>query len=119
MTTSQNAKNRRKGAAFELDVLAYIRSLGLRAERLRLSGKNDEGDIAVVDGDLTYLIEAKNEQKLNLAGWVTEALTERQHYATKRGQDPADVMPLVVVKRRGRPIADSYVVVPLREFLAD
>lgn len=117
MTTSQNAKNRRKGAQFETDVLAYIRSLGLPAERLRLSGANDEGDIAVIDGDLTYLIEAKNEAKLNLAGWVTEAIIERQNYAKKRGLDPASIMPVVVVKRRGRSIADSYVVVPLKEFL--
>jgi Holliday junction resolvase len=116
--TSQNQKNRRKGSQYELDVLAYVRSLGLPAERLRLSGRFDEGDLVIQDEDLTYICELKNEQKLNLAGWVTEAIVERANYAKKRDINPDDVMPLVVVKRRGRPIADSYVVVPLKEFLA-
>jgi len=40
--------NKAKGAAFEIDVMKWFRSLGILAERLRLAGKDDEGDIVVV-----------------------------------------------------------------------
>lgn len=116
--TTQSARNRRKGAAFELDVLKWVREVArLRAERLRLAGKLDEGDIAVDDVGLTYVFECKNEQKINLSGYMSEAIYEAHNYANARGLDPRDVMPVVVVKRRGRPVWESYVVTTLAEFL--
>ena len=36
--------NKRMGATFELDIVKWFRGLGFNAERLRLSGKDDEGD---------------------------------------------------------------------------
>ena len=36
--------NKRKGAAFEIDVMKWFRKMGVIAERLRLSGKEDEGE---------------------------------------------------------------------------
>jgi hypothetical protein len=40
--------NKAKGAAFEIDVMKWFRGLGVLAERLRLAGKDDEGDLVVV-----------------------------------------------------------------------
>lgn len=110
---------KRRGAQFETDVLRWIRSqAGLPAERLRLAGKDDEGDIAVQDVGLTYLLELKATQKLDLAGAVAEVMTERVNYAKARGLDPATVMPLVVFKRRNHGIAKAYVVTTVEEFFA-
>lgn len=115
--TTASQRSRRKGASFELDVLKWIREeTGLRAERLRLAGKNDEGDIAVDDVGLVYVIECKNEQKISLAGYVTESITEARNYAAARSLTVDDIMPIVVIKRRGRPIGDSYVLSTLTEF---
>ena len=36
---------KRKGSAFETGILKWLRSKGVSAERLRLAGKDDEGDI--------------------------------------------------------------------------
>lgn len=116
--TTQQARNRRRGASFELDVLKWVREVaGLPAERLRLAGVNDEGDLAVQDVGLTYVFEAKAEKQINLAGYITEAEREAANYAKARGLDPANVFPVVVVKRRNRPIGDSYVVTTLSSFL--
>ena len=118
MSQSQNAKNKRRGAAWELDILKWIRSeTTLPAERLRLTGKKDEGDVAVgPDHTVTYVIEAKDAQRIDLAGWTTEALTEADNYAAARGLDRDNVWPLVVIKRRGKSVEHAYVVTPLGEF---
>lgn len=116
--TTQQAKNKRRGAQFEIDALAWVRAQGLAAERLRLSGKNDEGDLVIHDEGLTYICELKNEQRINLAGYITEAVAEATNYAKARGLDPDAVMPIVIVKRRGRPVGDSYVVTRLSDFLS-
>lgn len=115
MTVS--SASRQRGAAFELDLLKWFRSKAqLPAERLRLAGKFDEGDLAVQDVGLTYVVEAKNEAKINLTGYVREALVEADNYARARGISREKVMPLVIVKKRNAPIDDAFVVVPLSEF---
>ena len=38
----------RKGAAFEIGVLKWLRSRNVIAERMRLVGKKDEGDIVAI-----------------------------------------------------------------------
>lgn len=116
--TSQNHRNRRRGAQFEMDVLRYVREkAGLPAERLRLAGKDDEGDVAVQDVGMVYVFEVKNAQKFDLSGWVGEAKREAANYARARGLDPATVMPVVVVKRRGKGTGEAFVVTTLDEFL--
>ena len=40
--------NKTKGATFELDIIKWFRKLGFMAERLRLAGKDDEGDVVVI-----------------------------------------------------------------------
>ena len=42
-----SAKNKRKGSKFEIDVMKWFRSKGYNAERLRLAGSKDEGDLVV------------------------------------------------------------------------
>jgi len=112
-------RSRRIGSDWELRLTKWVRAVAkLPAERLHLSGRNDEGDIAVTDfdGGLIYLIEAKAEAKINLSGYMNEVHVERVNYAKARGLDPETVMPVAVVKRRGYPIEKAYVVTTLEDF---
>lgn len=116
VTMSSPAYNKTKGAAFELDLVKYFRSEGLDAERLRLSGPKDEGDIALKVGGLPFVLEAKNTKLMDLAKATREATIEAGHYADARLIQPVHYA--VVLKRRQRPVSESYVVVPLNEWLA-
>lgn len=109
-------KSRRIGSEWELRILRWVREQGLKAERLRLAGKDDEGDIAVEDVGLTYVVEAKAEQKMDLSGYVREAEVEAVNYAKARGIDPERVMPIVIVKRRSQPVEKAYVVTTVDQF---
>lgn len=115
-TMSSPAYNKTKGAAFELDLVKYFRSEGLDAERLRLSGPKDEGDIALKVGGLPFVLEAKNCKRIDLGGWVAEATLEAGHYSAAR----ALMLPphfAVVHKRRQKPVSESFVTIPLNEWL--
>ena len=57
--------NKTKGATFEVDIVKLFRKLGHLAERLRLAGKDDEGDIAAVIAGKTYILELKNVKKID------------------------------------------------------
>ena len=117
MEAGMSTAARRRGSQWELDVLRYVRSLGLKAERLHLAGRDDEGDIAVEDVGIVYVLECKNEKSINLGGYVTEAKVEALNYAKARGLDPKNVMPLAVVKRRNHGVERAYVITELAEFL--
>ena len=65
-----------------------------------------------------YVVEVKAEQKIDLAGYVRESQVEAENYAKARHLDPADVYPVVVIKRRG--VADPaqwYAVMTLGEYM--
>jgi hypothetical protein len=109
--------NRRRGAKFELDVLEYARSLSFDAERLRLAGRLDQGDVAIRDAGIVYVVEAKAAAKYDLSGWVAEAQAEARNYALARGLAPDATWPVVVVKRRMKPISESFVVTTLADLL--
>jgi len=115
---SAQAAAKRRGSQFELDALRHIRSLGFPAERLRLAGKDDEGDLAVDDAGFTYVLEAKAEKRMALAEYVKEAQIEAANYAKARGKDPSTVWGLALIKRPGRPIGESYVVTTLDDLLS-
>jgi len=117
--TTQQTKNRRAGALWETTLLDYLRSTGHKAERLRLAGTNDEGDIALMGNDFNadVIIEAKAEKQINLASYVGEAEKEAGNYARRRGIDPADVDWCAVVKRRNHPVGKAYVVMTLDHYL--
>lgn len=111
-----------KGSRYEREVLDYLREQGYDAERLRLSGKEDEGDLLIrrdVPGIVTsrFVLEAKNVKRMNLAGWVQEAEVEALNYADHRGLNYDDVHWAVVHKKHGKGVAKSYVTLPLDEFL--
>lgn len=105
----------RKGPAWEIQLLKYLREHKLDAERLRLTGKEDEGDLVVRDGGVV-VVEAKNEKKVDLAGYLREAEEEAIHYAKHRGLDPQDVTAVAIVKRRNHGAGKAYVVMTVDTF---
>lgn len=116
--SKRNKANKRKGAQYETDLITYLRDQGLDAERLRLTGQHDEGDI-VVQGNLgkVFIVEAKNTTKQTLSSFVGESEVEAGNYATKRNKELSTVVPVVVMKRRNSGINKSYVVMSLDTLL--
>lgn len=83
-----------------------------RIERRAKTGGKDRGDLSGWrHRGMRIVAELKDVSRLNLAGWVTEAETER-------GNDDAAVG-LVIAKRRGHgdPL-DQYVVMTVRDLVA-
>lgn len=111
-----SAANKRRGASWELDLLKYFRNEGIDAERLRLTGKADEGDLVLKIGGIPYVVEAKNVAKIDLASYVREAEVEARNYGAHRA---LDFLPnhAAIVKRRNHGVGEAYVVMPLTEWL--
>lgn len=111
--------NKRKGAQWEIDLLNYFRSLNYQVERLRLSGKQDEGDLALERAGMgdVLVIEAKNVAKLDLAGWVKQAQLEAKNYDKRRQIPSASSTGVVVHKRKQHGVDDAYVTLSLKDFL--
>jgi Holliday junction resolvase len=110
--------NKAKGAAFEIDVMKWLRSMGAVADRLRLAGKDDEGDLVCVVSGRTYILELKNTVRLNLPEFWRQAEVEALNYAKARGN--GEVPPAyVVVKRRNAAIEKAWVVQPLEQWLKE
>jgi HJR/Mrr/RecB family endonuclease len=110
------------GKAFERELMVFFRERGYEAERLRLAGAEDEGDLVVLstDGKRRFIIEAKRTKGLDLAGWVKEAKVERQNYAAHRSiTGGMQTYPgfMVVHYARGKGVGESYVTLTLNEFL--
>lgn len=110
------AANKVKGATFERDLMEYLRNEGYDAERLRLAGSEDEGDLILKLGGLAFVLEAKNRKQMNLAGWVREAEVESKNYARHRKIPWVNFA--AVIKKRNAGIGEAYVVVPLHEWLS-
>lgn len=113
MTSRKSHKQR--GARFEVEVKDYFRSRGYSAERLARAGRNDEGDVVVHEDFLGQIgiLEAKapgQSGRIDLSGWTKEAQTEAGNYAKARDIQPSEILPAVVIKARGKTIADSYIV---------
>ena len=117
MTTMKAHKAR--GSGYEVDGVKYFRTRGYDAERLARRGSKDEGDIVVRSdfiGGTIGIIECKAPgagNKINLAGWTKEAQVEADNYAEARGLDRNTVLPAILIKARGKSIADSYLVLRL------
>ena len=117
MTTRKSHKAR--GATYETDIKDYFRGLGYDAERLARRGSKDEGDVVVRSdfiGATIGILECKAPgagNAINLSGWAKEAAVEARNYAEARNIDISDVLPAVVIKARGKAIADSYLVLRL------
>lgn len=109
--------NKRKGAAFELDIVKWFRSLNFKAERLRLSGKDDEGDVVVVVAGQTYLFECKNTKSLQLDEFWRQIEVEAKNYAKARKTK----VPLhyVLWKRKHKGIQKTWVIQELEQWLEE
>jgi len=92
--------------------------MGQIADRLRLAGKDDEGDLVVVISGQTYILELKNTARLNLPEFWRQAEVEALNYAKARG---VGEVPLhyVVVKRRNSGIEKAWVVQDLTQWLKE
>ena len=116
MTTRKSHKVR--GATFETDIKDWFRANGYDAERLARTGAKDEGDVAIRADFLGNIgvIEAKapgQSGRIDLSGWTKEAQTEATNYAQARGFQREEVLAAVVIKARGKSIADAYLVLRL------
>jgi Holliday junction resolvase len=110
--------NGRKGSAWEIGILKWLRSHGVFAERLRLSGAKDEGDIVAVIAGKTYILEAKNRKSISLPAFWEEAVTEAKNYAKARNL--AEVPPsFVIIKRRNASVEKAFVVQDLDSWLKE
>ena len=110
--------NGRKGSAFEIGVLKWLRSRGVTAERLRLSGSQDEGDIVAFIAGKTYVLELKNRKSISLPTFWDEAVQEAKNYSKARGLEEAPPS-FVVVKRRNASIERAFVIQDLESWLGE
>ena len=110
--------NKAKGAAFEIDVMKWLRSFKVVVDRLRLAGKDDEGDLVCVIAGQSYILELKNTARLDLPEFWRQAQVEALNYAKARGI--GEVPPAyVIVKRRNAGIEKSWVVCDLEQWLKE
>ena len=109
--------NKSKGAAFELDVIKWFRKIGLSAERLRLAGKDDEGDVVVIVGASTYLFECKNTARLELEEFWRQTEVEAKNYAKARNVDVP--FHYVLWKRKRKGIEKTWVIQSLDQWLEE
>jgi len=97
-----------KGRDAENAVVEYLRKQGIPAERRRLMGVADLGDIS---GMLGVVIEVKNEKKIRLAGYIEELKQEVDHadqvlhYPMPK---PGSHKGVVVIKKRGTSDAGKW-----------
>lgn len=92
--------NKRRGDAYERDLLRALEALGVTVHRTLNAGiPHDLGDLLTA----TVCVQAKNHARLDLAGWTDQA-TEQ---AARSGRLPA-----VAHKRKQHNAADSYVTMP-------
>lgn len=97
-----------KGRVWETDIVKYLQAAGFKhAERRRLAGARDRGDIAGFPG---LVIEAKNETPYRIPEWLREAEQERIN-------DNAEWC-VVWARRKGKPDpADGFVIMTGKQFL--
>jgi len=117
--TARARANKRKGAAFEIDLEGFFANLALKVIRLVRRGKDDEGDLLIRVGNLAIIVEAKNEKAIDLAGYLTEATAEALRWEQRHVHDvdaPTLTIGVAIVKRRMKPISKSYVVMEVDDF---
>jgi Holliday junction resolvase len=122
MTTRKSHKVR--GATFESDIRDWFRANGYDAERLARTGTRDEGDVVVRKDFLGSIgvIECKAPgagNKVDLSGWTREAQVESVHFAEARGLSKEEVIAALIIKARGKSIADAYLVLRLGDIFGE
>lgn len=77
------SRSRDRGTSWETAIVGYLNDQGAtQAERRALNGTRDRGDIAGLPG---VVIEAKNEQRIDLAGYIAETEAERVNASARIG----------------------------------
>lgn len=106
-------KSKQRGTAFERLVADYLADkLDDRIDRMPLRGGKDRGDIAGVRTPFgeRVAVECKNTTRLDLSGWVDQAVVEAGNADAPVG--------VVVHKRRGKgQAADQYVTMRLADLV--
>jgi hypothetical protein len=115
--TRRNRSNKRKGAAFEVQITNHLNESGLDAERVAKKGNRDIGDVVLRRDRRAYVLECKNTVRASLPDWLRQAEVEAAQYAEHRRLDPESVFPVVIFKRRGASVEKSYVVMELDQWL--
>lgn len=111
--TRNRASAKKAGTTFERQVADYLaQHVDDRIDRRAKTGSKDRGDIAGVRiWGQRLVLECKNTTRLNLAGWMNQAETER-------GNDDA-LAGLIIHKRHGNnQPGDQWVTTTLRELAA-
>lgn len=98
-TTSQSRAAKARGRECESMLCDYLRARGWPAERRRLTGDEDLGDIG---GIRKLVVECKAHKSLNLPAWLDELAIEVQNADRRYPEDIAHTG-LVVARRRGKP----------------
>ena len=117
---TQQQSNKRRGAAFEIDLADWLMTQGLNAQRLPRAGRNDIGDVFLPAINDIYVIEAKaprRDGKVDLSGWLREAYLEAENYRKAKKLAVAPT-PLVIIKASNKGIEDAYVVQRLGDLIA-
>lgn len=111
--TRNRASAKKAGTTFERQVADYLaQHVDDRIDRRAKTGSKDRGDITGLRhlGE-RIVLECKNTTRLNLAGWMNQAETER-------GNDDA-LAGLIIHKRHGNnQPGDQWVTTTLRELTA-
>lgn len=97
-----------KGRDTENSFVEFLHGKGIRsAERRRLTGSYDKGDIA---GWADVCVEVKSGAVLSISGWLKELAAEVVNAKAKLG--------FIVVRPKGKPNpSDWFVVMPVEEFM--
>jgi hypothetical protein len=97
-----------KGRETENKLVDYLMLNGfIHAERRRLYGITDRGDIAGVIG---WCIEVKSGASLDLSGWLRELAAEVRNDGADYG--------VVVVRPKGKPnVEDWYAIMPVPQLV--
>lgn len=99
----KTATAKSKGRDTENRVIAYLRSFGLKVERRRLTGIQDQGDVAGWNTDKgSVCVEIKSAATWSPMRWLAELDLEADNAAAETG--------FVVARPKGKPDPDDYVV---------
>lgn len=101
-------RNKRIGTEHESAVTRYLNANDVPAHRVAQTGPQDSGDIWLPDHGV--LLQAKNW------GNVTDALNEGVKGAQAQARVAGFPYAFAVVKRRGKGVAQAYVVTDLETF---
>lgn len=115
---SHNNPNGERGTRWEVAVAEYLRLRGQHyAERRAKRGRRDAGDITGIPG---WVIECKDEQRIDLSGYMDELRAELgNETAGGRGRPGRpQAFGAAVIKRRRSITGRAYVVMELEQFSA-